>query len=243
MNKSILSFYKKENIKRKYGIYSTGLDRFLLIDDLDVWITLETANLLSSKIPNIVYMMPYEAEEIDNINCIEYGIKDKSTQKMGNTLLMFTTQTPVLRTLSGSGVITKFDEYPSLIDNDMLFTLKDYIDYVHKISFAVKFTETITKYEETDQFSKIYIDNETSNMFDHTVERSGLKDSIYYSIRKALYLSNSIQEAEIEIERIWLNHSSDISFIRDIFYKIIEKEQPAEFKDIKPSWLYSNYSG
>jgi hypothetical protein len=242
MNAVIEKFYR-DSVKRKYGIYSTGLDRFLLIDDLDVWITLETANLISSKVPNVVYLMPYEEQTIDNLNCINYGIRDKRSQKMGNTPLIFTTQTPVLRTLSGENVLKTFDNSPDILDSEMFDELKKYIDFVHQYSYAIKFTEIFTKYEETDSFSKQYLDNSTSASFKHTVERSGLTDSIYFHIRNALYISNSIEEAENKIDSLWKQHSYDIPFVKDVFYKILNKEISEDIKNMPQSFNYSNYSG
>jgi hypothetical protein len=239
MNNSITSVFEQNGKRRSYGVYSTGLDRFFLIDSYDLWTTLETANLLSSKIPNIVYLMPYEHEEIDNTNCFNFGITDHSTQKMGNTSLLFTTQTPVVRTLFGKGAIKWHDMLPEVLDPYMLFELKKYANFVHLHSYAIRLTETILKYEETENFSKSYID--TSAKFKTTHERSGLEKGIYFRLRQILYLSSSVEEAEKLINSVWETYSSNIPYAREKYYYFLEKTSNISLTPTPQD--YSNYSG
>lgn len=243
MNQYIKNFYRSNNVNRSYGIYATGLNRFLLVDDLDVWIVVETANIISSKIPNIVYMLPYESDSINNLNCHEYGIQDISTQKMGDALLMFTTQTPILRTLQGDNVVIKQNNKIEIEDNFLFENILDYTNFVHLHAYAMNFTQMICKYEETDEFSKKYLGKDITSSFKSTIERSGLDESIFTKLRSILYYSSTKDEAKLKIEELWFNYSSAMPHVRNMYYKILQESQPEYFEKIPKPTNYSNYSG
>ena len=239
MNKSIQKLYSFEQ-KRKYGIFSTGLNRFLLVDHLDVWIVLETANLISSKIPNVVYMLPYESNNIDNDNCLDFGISDKTGQKLGATPLLFATQTPVLRTLMGENVVVKNE---NSVESQKVVELKQFVNYVHLHSYALNYTEAFTKYDETNSFAQKYLSKETLAHFKTTVENTGLDESIYFYIRQILYLADSIEDAESKLHRLWLEHSRDIPKVREIYFRLLEKEQPEDLLSLERSKSFTAFSG
>ena len=54
------SWYGKKNAN---AIYAPGLDRFLLVDNYDLWLTMEVARILSSKIPTQVFLLAKDVPE------------------------------------------------------------------------------------------------------------------------------------------------------------------------------------
>ena len=65
------------------GIYCQSFDRWLLINNQDFWITLETARVLSSKIATTVYVFSHL--DIDNDDCLEYMLLNKTKEKRVKT--------------------------------------------------------------------------------------------------------------------------------------------------------------
>jgi hypothetical protein len=237
MNSYIENFYRSNN-KRKYSLYTPGYNRFLLVDDLDIWMLFETANIVSSKISTIVYMLPYEETDISNDNCLNYEITNLSSQKIAGTPLIFASQTPLIKSIFGDNVIKKNNEHL-----DILNDAKKYVDFVHLHSYALNYTEFFTNYENNYNFSKKYLDEELLDTFRPTHERSTLKQGIFFNIRKILYLSDSIDEAETKLHKLWKDESADLPQLRELYFKILNKSQPEDLHTLVRSFNFTSYSG
>jgi hypothetical protein len=61
----------------------------------------------------------------------------------------------------------------------------------------------------------------------YPADRSKLVEGIFKEIKSILYLSTSIEEASTMIDNLWANNSVDQTWLRDGFYKILQKEIPA----------------
>lgn len=222
--------------QQRFGIYSVGFDRFVLVDNKDVWVMLETAEILSSKISTVVYIIPNDSSDLTSANCTEFSLLDKRSQKTATTPLLFSALTPSLRTLLDNSLIRT--------DNTVPDEVTEYTKFVYLHCFALNFTEAIAKYDENAKFSKKYLDNDWISTLTINDTRDSLDGGLYFQIRKILYLSNSIIEAEEKINSLWFNHSGEQRWVRDLYFKIINKEQPESFKDIKNDpTKYTGYAG
>lgn len=77
--KTILSYYPGSTpVLKRYGLYSPGLDRFLLVDGLDLWGLHHAACLLASKIPTLVCIFKNGEPEFSNENCLNWSLSEKS---------------------------------------------------------------------------------------------------------------------------------------------------------------------
>lgn len=77
--KTILSYYPGfTSTPKRYGLYSPGLDRFLLVDGLDLWSLHHAACLLASKIPTLVCIFQDGEPEFSNENCLSWSLTEKS---------------------------------------------------------------------------------------------------------------------------------------------------------------------
>ena len=56
-----------------YGLFIPGLERFILIDDLDLWSVLHAAKLLSSKFQSLIFPMNNETPVFTH-TCLNYGV-------------------------------------------------------------------------------------------------------------------------------------------------------------------------
>lgn len=76
---TILSYYPGLTpVSKRYGLYSPGLDRFLLVDGLDLWGLHHAACLLASKIPTLVCIFQAGEPEFSNENCLNWSLTEKS---------------------------------------------------------------------------------------------------------------------------------------------------------------------
>jgi hypothetical protein len=222
--------------RKRFGIYSVGFDRFVLVDNKDVWMMLEAAEILSSKISTVVYIIPYDASELTSSNCTEFSLLDKRSQKTATTPLLFSALTPSLRTLLDNSLTRTESTVPAEV--------VEYSKFVYLHCFALNFTEAIAKYDENAKFSKKYLDKDWIKTLSINDTRDNLDGGLYFQIRKILYLSNSITEAEEKINSLWLDHSGEQRWVRDLYFKIINKEQPEFFKNIKNDpTKYTGYAG
>lgn len=226
-----------ENVYRKnFGIYSLGFDRFILLDDKDIWIMLECAELLSSKISTVVYLVPKDNSEFSPSTCTEFSLIDARNQKTATTPLLFSALTPSIRTLLENSIIRKGSVVPAEIIQ--------YANFVYLHCLALNFTEAISKYDENSKFAKKYLDPSWYSGLSLNDTRDDLPGGIYFQIRKVLHTASSIEEAEDKIYQLWLEHSADQSWVRDLYFKILNKQHPESFSSIKTNFRkYTGYAG
>ena len=198
INSVIDSFYyiKYDKERKKNGIYCQQIDRWVMIDDYDVWITLKTAQVLSSKIATTVYIMPEHLKGMNNKNCMNYTILNKTIFTRRNTPDLIMNQTPTLKKL-GTGNIIKMgvpNDYDNEEGKSKLDMLKEFIDYVNKVVYAIEYNST-----------KNWIDNETVSSAFHPgawsesmstyVDKSHYEKGIHNEMLSSLYFADSVQEA------------------------------------------------
>lgn len=225
-------FYKNSRGEvRQHGIFAPGVDRFILVDDYDFWITLETAELLSSKIPTMVYMLPPTSNKITNLNCINHTILNKTQQKVGSSPLVVARQQPMLKFLYDQDELVEVgipEDYKDPARKQMLQTLQEFSIYVHKHVFAIRLTEAFYNPVNNLEFAKKYISSEWTANMKLKVDRSELENGVFFQLRNALYLSSNINEAENRIIDIWNISPPDQIYLMAGFYKILNKPIPEE---------------
>ena len=213
--------------KRKNGIFAPGVDRFILIDDHDFWMTLQTAEILSSKLPTIAYMLPPSAGNIDNTNCINFTIFDKSSQKIGPSPIIAARQHPLLKFLYDVDSIVDAGIPEDYLDNtEILQRIMNYAQFVQQQVYVLNITDAFYNIVNTDRFANLYIDNAWLENISTKIDRSKFDKGAFFELRKILYLSNSIEEAEEKIIDFWLNNSTDQVYLMIGYYKILNKPIP-----------------
>lgn len=213
--------------KRKNGIFAPGVDRFILIDEQDFWMTLQTAEILSSKLPTVAYMLPPSAAAVDNTNCINYTIYNKTQQKIGPSPIVAARQHPLLKFLYDTDLITEAGIPEDYKDNiEILERLVNYAQYVQQQVYVLNITDAFYNIVNTNKFSELYLDNAWLENISTKVDRSKFDKGAFFELRKILYLSNSIGEAEEKIVDFWLQNSTDQVYLMIGYYKILNKPIP-----------------
>lgn len=235
-------FYHDDNgTRKKYAIYSPGLDRFLHVSDLDLWTTLETANIISSKIPTIVYVLSPDCDEMTNNNCLNYSLLNKSTQRIGSSNILVAKQNPIVKMLYPGDTIVNEGPHVDFKDNQgIMEKLIVYINYVYTQTMAIRITEVFYNPFNSKGFFTTYISNDTTSKVTTTVDWSN--SGIFAQIRNALYNSNTPNEANSEIIKIWRNNFEDIGYMLEGYYKILNEPVPSELDDITGHKSFRNQS-
>lgn len=207
-------FYSDKSASR-FGIYSTGIDRFILIDKYDLWVTLTTAKLLSSKIPTIVFCLKDEVPHFPAGDTLFLTIANKSVHQSES-------QTPSLSRLNGTTSVVDAGppiDYSSNEQIEMLAKLQRYAEFVQKTLYAIKLANAICNVDDHKFFAGLLDSTVTDSLlarYDHTVTDSGLLQSI----ERILYLAPDINTAIREIDLVWQGTRGRNESFRTIFYNL-----------------------
>jgi len=244
-------FYRDHTgIRRRYGIYMPAIDRFLHVSEQDLWMSLETAEILSSKVQTMLYVLPpgyikvpEYTELINNQNCLNWGIYDKSKLKIGSGSALGARQTPIIGMLYPDDRLEEHQSLPEdfIEDSSILIGLKDYADYVYRrvlgISIAVNFYNPYF----SKKFIEKYIDNDWVENKENSADPSFSK-GIEFEIKKILYQCNSKEEAEEAITNFWLENYRNVGFIMVGYYKVIGERIPEKLRPYASNIHYLNHS-
>lgn len=223
-------FYKdSQGNPRKYGIFAPGVNRFILIDEDDVWMTLQTAELLSSKLPTVVFALSINDGGITNKSCINFTIADKTQLRVGLVSMLTSKQAPMLKTLYDTDEIVN-DGLPEGYKDNLpaLEKLLDYAEFVHEQVYAMNITEALYNISNTSKFADLYIDTELSTRPDLT----NLDRGVFFEIRKILYLADSIEQAKEQITKCWETNSADQSHVMSGYYKVLNISVPDKLQSL-----------
>ena len=229
-------YFNSRGERRKNAIFSPGIDRFILVDEKDFWVTLQTAELLSSKLPTICYLLPPTNDDINNTNCINYTIKNKINQKIGPSFIIAARQNPMLKFLYDEdeiidcGIPEDYKNNFTIVEEILI-----YAKFVQEQVYVLKILDEFYNFSNTKKFAELYIDQEWVNNVSTKNDRSVSDKGIFFELRKILYLSDSIEEATDKIIDFWLENSTDQVYILNGYYKILNTPIPEKLKAISKS--------
>ena len=221
--------------RKRYGIFAPGVDRFLLVDYEDIWLTLQTAEILSSKLPTVVFILSPGSSLVTNDNCMDYTVFNKTKVRVNNSPMVVSRQHPSVHFLGENDFVTYAgvsEDYNNPDGSAILSRLKDYINFVHDMVYALNVTEILYNSREVSNFANSYLKKSWSNNFLTIADRSSLENGIFGELRHILYMSDTVEQAEERIIDVWKNHSTDQAFIMSGFYAMLKREVPTELADL-----------
>lgn len=219
------------------SIYAPGIDRFLIVDNYDPWITFTTAKILSSKLPTTMLLLGSKISHFDNKECLEWSVLNKKDLA-----------------INGSLVGRQFPGFVALLNEDAAFKAGWPVDYdsperrkalrdIQEYAlFALRAVYAVTISDATRNDLPLYDILETvgleNSLEDLTIPRDYSKSSIGIKkeILKIIYLSSTIDQALEEIESLWINKGKDLLGYKDTFYYILGLEQSDTLKNLDPDW-------
>ena len=232
------NFYKtfyinSDGSRKKSAIFAPGLDRFILTDNTDYSVLLQIAEILSSKLPTLVYLLPTNDNGINDSNCINYTIFNKTQHRIVGSSILAGRQSPIGRYLNNDneiidvGIPEDYKNNRAALDN-----LSEYAYFVKTHTYAINLTENFFDVFNTNRFATRYIDNSWLNEISTTIDFSNLKYGIFFELRKILYLASSVEEAENNIIKLWKNNYVDQDHLVRAYYKILDISIPTELSEI-----------
>lgn len=216
--------------RRTHGIFAPGIDRFILIDENDFWITLETAEILSSKLPTVAYILPNTfGVDINNANCINFTIVDKTQQKIGPSPIAGGRQNPMLRFLRDNNKLVNAGFPEDFKDNEEIIRkITQYAQYVHRRVYAINMTDALYNFKNNYKFADRYLDPSWTEGLAAQHDRSSLDKGVFFELRKILYLSDTPEEAEQKITEFWANNVADQGFMIEGYYRTLNLSVPEQ---------------
>jgi hypothetical protein len=228
-------YIDSNNKKRKYGIFAPGLDRFILIDPADYWMLLETAEILSSKLPTMVYMLPSLDFELNTGNCLDYTVHNKTQEKIGPSNIAIGRQNPSLKYMFDENKIVFAgvpEDYKTEEKQEIINRLQQFAKYVQKRVYALNLTEAIFNSYNRKHFLEKYAKSEWYENFQVKPDRSETEKGTLFEIKNALYLASSIEDAEDRIKQIWLTQYREQQYLIFGYYRILQEPVPAELASL-----------
>lgn len=240
----LISVYYTLHFKKSNGntIYLPGVDRFLLADNFDPWITLEVAEILSSKVPTQVVLLGEGIPGLSNLTALEHTIKDKTTMVIHGANILVARQTPSVRKINGADSIIEVgwpDDYSSTNSKTMLLRLQEFGLFCLRICHAVKITESLHNVVPHKKYMEEYFSGMVPADFVVPVDQTSFPKGISKTIKHILYMANSVEDALSEIEKAWLEYSASTPLIRETFYKFVGMPMPSSLADLAFSHNYT----
>lgn len=238
--------FKKRTNANTY--YSPGVDRFFAVDAFDPYTSFEVAQILSGKMPGIaVCILTISDTFIDNNNCHEYTLANKSFLAAGGNVL-YNRQIPVIRKAPAESLVHVIDmptDYKAQSDNFNTFmAFKSYAQFVIQAWHSAKICEMFFNMSPMELYINDYFSGTTPDGFDKTVDsvNGELQTGITKEIKKILYNSNSSDEALALITAMWQNNSTHMGMEwRNLYFKLLGVEMSTDLQAVGSN--IDNYSG
>ena len=223
--------------KLSNAIYAPGVDRFIVLDNFDPWLTLTTARILSSKLPTMVLLLGSKIKHFDNTECLEWSVLNKKNLSINGSTVgrQFPGFVPLLEEDSVEKLGWPSD-YSNLERKKILIDLQEYALFTLRTVYAVTIADAMRNdlplYEILETVGLEHTLENLDLPYDYSKSNIGIKKNIL----KILYLSESIDEALKEIENLWISFGNDLTNYKDTFYYILGLEQSENLKNLEPDW-------
>lgn len=227
-------YYNSNGSRKKNAIYCQQIDRYILIDDYDLWITMKTAQVLSSKLATTVYQLPENIEDMNNSNCMDYSIFNKTLFKRKNVADLIQNQTPTLKKLKSENIfkVGVPEDYKNEEGLLQLKKLKNYVDFTNKVIYATEFSNA-KNWVDNKVIANMFYPQEWNDIISSYEDKTASGRSVFNEINTILYFSNTVEEARNKISAAFENafDNNTVSFERvTVFYKIIKENNPFKYR-------------
>lgn len=212
-----------------YVLFSPVFDRFLIADNLDPWIVVETGRILSSKVLTVAYIL--EQSGLNNFNCLFYGTEHKRGENMYGASSVNSLKQSVSMTEFGQNKIL-YKGWPQDFNvsdrKKALEELQEYAIFVleclHAITIATNYRNVFPETEYLDEF------------FDGSCpDDYKFKQNIFKEIKNILYHSQTKEQALASIDSVW---PADTTGYRELFYNVSGFKKP----EVDDTGIHNNYT-
>lgn len=220
-------------------LYSPGIDRVICLDHFDPYSAVESAQILSSKLPLVVGVT--RSQDIDPLRCLEFSLRDKDLM-FAFSSIFYSRQWPSFRRLSSGfeylGWPTDYKEEPA---RGYLIQLRDYAEFVCQCVKAVKITNLIFNVLPMQQIAGQYLQQNWPSSVSVPADNTEAVKGVGASILQILYDSDSTESAVAAINELWKT-VPDVVLYRNQFYQFLGVQQPEDVRAISFSGKITGFA-
>jgi len=240
----LISAFYTLHFKKMNGntIYLPGVDRFLLADNFDPWITLEVAEILSSKVPTQVVLLGEGIPGLNNLTALEQTIRDKTTMVIQGANVLVARQTPSVRKINGADSIITVgwpEDYASSEAKAMLLKLREFGFFCLRVCHALKIAESLHNLVPHKKYMEEYFSDMVPDNFTVPIDQTEFPKGMSNTIKHILYMATDVEDAMAEIENAWALHSAASPHIRETFYKFVGMPMPSALSNLAYTHNYT----
>jgi hypothetical protein len=172
-----------------HGLYSQGMDRFFLVDNVDVWSALHAAKLLSSKLPLFIYILNDDKQRITTLNCLSWTVANKN-------IPIAVTQPPILKILNSPSEIVDCG-FPPMNEEETqaLLSEQEFGFFVMRATYAMRLTDASLNRSNHDYYTPLFPEIGSRIEFKQTPDETGWPSGFVTAVERILYHSTEIQQA------------------------------------------------
>jgi hypothetical protein len=219
-----------------YAIFSPGIDRFLVVDTYDPWMLYETGKVLSSKVSTMVYILDQITPHMTNETCLNFSTLHKKNETgYGSPMIASHRQSASLSKITKDMVVDVGWPVDFTTDDrkNMLLKLQEYTMFSLRVIYAITISVNFRNFFPEKEYLDVFFQNQFPQDFKIHYDTTTADQGMISLIKTILYESDSTESALTSIAEAWLVHSkNDPSGTRQLFYRILEIEQPSKLAEL-----------
>jgi hypothetical protein len=225
--------YYPQTSSARHGIYSIGIDRFLLVDKMDLRMTLKCAKILSSKLPTAVFYLGEATRKFETYEALFWSITDKNIYQGGS-------QTPVLSKIHEINGV-EFQgaplDYQTPEQLHALVDLQNYALFVQRALYAIHYADMICNDDDHFFFARLMKSN-VGEIINVRPDFSLATDvGMVIATERILYMAQSIEEATDQIVKLWQDRPQrNDSKFRWLVFHFLGLPQPTVIRPAIPNF-------
>lgn len=201
MSSLLKKYYPSYNNNTYYGLYSPPIRRFLLVDYHNIFALFKTAQVLSSKINTVLFILPAEQQlpKMTNDNCLRFTFQHTKYQKESSGSDVKQSPTATFLKADKSTKLIKAN-LPAEFNNEdrrkKLLETQTYAQYVNNCLHAIMLTSIIHQQahiqQEQDEYYSFFFNKPQ-------------QPTLVTQIMNVLTFAENISEAQSQIKKFWIN--------------------------------------
>ena len=218
----VRKFFPSAESSTFHGLYSQGMDRFFLIDKVDVWSALHAAKLLSSKLPLFIYILHDGPQRMTRSNCLAWTVANKN-------IPIALTQPPILKMLNSSSEIIECG-FPAMSEEEirLLLSEQEFGFFVIRATYAMRLTDASLNRSDHDYYSTLFPEIGKSIEFKQAADETGWPHGFVTAVERILYHSTTIQQALEALRKLLsssaVRRSHAVAEYGDLFFDLLGEE-------------------
>jgi hypothetical protein len=200
MSSFLEKYYPSYNKDTYYGLYSPALRRFLLVDHHNVFALFKTAQVLSSKINTVLFILSSDNQfpKMTNDNCLRFTFQHSKFQYESNGQGLKQSPTATFLRADRSVKLIKANlpaEFNYEDRKRKILETQNYAQYVNSCMHAIMLTSII--------YQQIHIEQE-QNEYNSFLFNKPLEPTLTTDVMNILTYAKDIEEAQGQINAYWL---------------------------------------